>query len=93
MRSNPLYEGHCLRCFINLFPDKPVVRNYKTKERSVYEYIREQFCDIDIINDKIISDGCSKKRPDLLIDLGYQIVIIEVDEDKHSTKQFVKTDV
>ena len=25
------YEGHCLRCFINLYPDKPNARNYKTK--------------------------------------------------------------
>ena len=34
--------------------------------------------------DKVVKDGCSKKRPDLLLDLGYQIIIIEVDENKHS---------
>jgi hypothetical protein len=31
----------------------------------------------------MISDGCSKRRPDLLLDLGYQIIIIEVDENQH----------
>ena len=62
----PSYEGHCLRCFINLFPDKPVVRNYKTKD-AVYEYIKAKFPDIEDINDKIISGGCSKKRPDFLM--------------------------
>jgi hypothetical protein len=35
------------------------------------------------INDKKIYDGCSKRRPDLLLDLGYQIIIIEIDENKH----------
>jgi len=35
------------------------------------------------LSDKIISGGCSKKRPDLLLDLGYQIIIIEIDENQH----------
>ena len=30
-----------------------------------------------------IQDGCSKRRPDLLLDLGYQVIIIEVDENQH----------
>ena len=30
------YEGYCMRCFINVLPDKPVItRNYKTKEIAV----------------------------------------------------------
>jgi hypothetical protein len=39
--------------------------------------------DIDITCDKRISNGCSKRRPDILVDLGYQVVIIEVDENQH----------
>ena len=23
------YDGYCLRCYINMFPDKPVSKNYK----------------------------------------------------------------
>ena len=33
--------------------------------------------------DKKIQDGCSTRRPDLFLDLGYQIIIIEIDENQH----------
>jgi hypothetical protein len=78
------YDGYCLFCYMNLFPDKPVSRNYKTKEYSVVEYVKSKYPTLTWIADKIINGGCSKRRPDLLLDLGYQIVILEVDENKHS---------
>ena len=78
------YDGYCLRCFMYLFPDKPVARNYKTKEFAVVEYIKNYFQDVDWIADKIVNGGCSKRRPDLILDLGYQVLIIEIDENKHS---------
>ena len=77
------YDGYCLRCFIHLFPDKPVCRNYKTKEYAVVEYIKQNYPHLNWIADKIISGGCSRRRPDLLLDLMYQIIIIEVDENQH----------
>jgi hypothetical protein len=77
------YDGYCLFCYINLFPDKPVSRNYKTKEYSVVDFVKKKFPDLSWITDKIINDGCSKRRPDLLLDLGYQVIIIEVDENQH----------
>jgi len=78
------YDGYCLFCFINLFPDKPVSRNYKTKEYAVVEFVMSVFPDLDWIADKKINGGCSKRRPDLILDLGYQILIVEVDEDQHN---------
>jgi hypothetical protein len=69
---------------MNLFPDKPVSRNYKTKEYSIVEYVKSKYPTLTWIADKIINGGCSKRRPDLLLDLGYQIVILEVDENKHA---------
>ena len=81
---NEKYDGYCLRCFVNLFPDKPVSRNYKTKEFAVVEFVKNKFENYSWIADKMVNNGCSKKRPDLLLDLGYQIIIIEVDENKHS---------
>jgi hypothetical protein len=39
----------------------------------------------DWITDKTIDDGCSKRRPDMLVDLGTHIIIVEVDENKHSS--------
>ena len=77
------YDGYCLFCYMNLFPDKPVARNYKTKEYSVVEYIKSKYPNLQWISDKIINGGCSKRRPDLLLDLGYQIIIIEIDENQH----------
>ena len=78
------YDGYCLFCYINMFPDKPVSRNYKTKEYAVVEFVKTTFPDLSWISDKIITEGCSKRRPDLFLDLGYQIIIIEVDENQHT---------
>jgi nitrite reductase/ring-hydroxylating ferredoxin subunit len=82
--NNDKYDGYCLRCFMYLFPDKPVSRNYKTKEFAVVEYVTTEFPDVDWVADKIVNGGCSKRRPDLLLDLGYQVIIIEVDENQHN---------
>ena len=83
-RVQEKYDGYCLFCYMNLFPDKPVSRNYKTKEYSVVDYVKSKYPTLTWIADKIINGGCSKRRPDLLLDLGYQIVIVEVDENKHA---------
>jgi len=78
------YKGYCLNCYIHVFPDEPVPRNYKTKESAVVDYIKSTFPDLSWITDKTISGGCSKRRPDMFLDLGYQVVIIEVDENQHN---------
>ena len=83
-RVHEKYDGYCLFCYMNLFPDKPVSRNYKTKEYAVVEYIKTVFPSLPWIADKIIQGGCSKRRPDLLLDLLYQVIIIEVDENQHT---------
>ena len=77
-------EGYCLFCFIHLFPDKKISHNYKTKEKEVANFIKKSFPDLTFISDRPIEDGCSKRRPDLLLDLGYQIIIIEIDENQHT---------
>jgi hypothetical protein len=84
MPTNKKYEGYCLRCFVNLFPDKPNTRNYKTKEKCVVDNITESFPQFTWVADKKVQDGCSKRRPDLLLDLGSHIIIVEVDENKHT---------
>jgi len=83
-RPQDKYEGYCLRCYIYNFPDKPVAKNYKTKEFAVVEFIKLWFPNFTWFADKQIKDGCSLKRPDLLLDLGYQIIIVEVDENQHN---------
>lgn len=81
--SSSKYRGYCIRCFIHLFPYDTLTNNYKTKEKEVVNYIKIHFDNFTIISDKKIQDGCSKRRPDILIDLGYQVIIIEIDENQH----------
>jgi hypothetical protein len=79
------YNGYCLSCCLEVCPDIEVLRNHKTKEKDVVERITNHFKDYSWITDKKIADGCSKRRPDLLLDLKSHIIIVEVDEKKHSS--------
>ncbi len=78
------YKGYCMTCFIHVFPDEPVFRNYKTKEKTVSLFVMETFWYYDWVIDKALSSGCSKRRPDLLLNLGFITLIIEVDEEQHT---------
>jgi len=81
--SNKIYGGYCFFCYVNTFPDQPVCRNYKTKETAVAQFITTNFPNFTWILDKKVEDGCSRRRPDLICDLGYQVIIVEVDENMH----------
>ena len=76
-------QVYCLTCFIQYCPDKPVFRNYKTKERATVEHVFNTHPDYDWIPDRQVQDGCSKKRPDLRLDLGSHVLMVEVDEKQH----------
>jgi hypothetical protein len=81
--KNKKYDGYCARCYIHLFPDVPISKNYKTKEYAVLEFIRNNYPEHTWINDKAIDGGCSKKRPDIFLDLLSHSIIIEIDEYQH----------
>jgi len=84
--ANKKYEGFCMPCFVNNpeNQDKPAMRNYKTKEKEVVDRITQMFVNFTWVADKKVQNGCSKRRPDLLLDMGSHIIIVEVDEDKHT---------
>jgi len=77
------YEEYCLFCFIHLFPEKPVTRNYKTKEKHITDDIKENYKQYNWTCDKTISGGCSRRRPDMFLELENQCIIIEIDENQH----------
>lgn len=82
--SDKRNEGYCTSCYVKLFPDREHHRNYKTKERAIYDYLSEHFGNrYNIVWDTRIANGYSMRRPDFVIDLGYQVLIIEVDENQH----------
>jgi len=78
---NQKYKPNCARCHFYLNPNDPRIRNYKTREQAFMIPLQKQFP--DIILDKIISGGCSQRRPDGLFDCGSHSVIVEIDEDQH----------
>ena len=82
--SKNKYDNYCIRCYIHLFPDKPTTRNYKTKEKAVVDFILTKFENISWIADKRVQDGCSRRRPDLFLDLGSHVLIVEIDENQHT---------
>jgi hypothetical protein len=80
--SNYQYNGYCLRCAIH--NNLQVRRNYKTKENTVFEFVKSSFPDFTWIQDRRVEDGCSGFRPDIRVDFGSHVLIIEVDEERHS---------
>jgi hypothetical protein len=83
--SNKNNDGYCLLCFIHLFPDKKTSRNYKTKEIAIRDELITYFNNYQWICDKKILNGKSFRRPDILLELEKQILIIEIDENQHIT--------
>ena len=84
-RANPKYNEYCAFCFINLFPNDKLTRNFKTKENYITQQITEKFNNLDWILDRTISSGCSRRRPDMLLHLGHRAIVIEIDENQHSS--------
>ena len=84
--GNSKYECYCVACFVNNpeNQNKPAMRNYKTKEKDVVDRILQTFTNFTWVADKKVQDGCSRRRPDLLLDMGSHIIIVEVDENKHT---------
>ena len=78
------YNGYCRPCCIQICPEIQVSRNYKTKERDVVDRITQIFTEFTWVADKKVQDGCSLRRPDLLLDMGSHIIIVEIDENKHT---------
>ena len=78
------YRGYCYTCFISVFPEEKIHKNYKTKELAVVSYIKNEFPDMAFTNDKIIQGGSSLFRPDIFIDLITYVIIVEVDEHAHN---------
>ena len=83
--SNNKYKGFCLQCFVHLFPENQIVRNYKTKERIVVDFVMASFSEMTWTWDRRVVDGCSGARPDVICDLGDQLIIIEIDENHHGS--------
>ena len=90
--SNIKYRGYCWYCFTNLFPDEPVTRNFKTKERlamnDINAMLSTEFPSYTPTYDRQVDGGCSKKRPDIFVDCYTHVIIGEIDEKGHNTDTY-----
>lgn len=84
LASNPKYLGYCFRCFLYTFPDIPNTMNYKIKEQRLQEFIADNYPELEITFDKT-TGGCSRRRPDCLIEMYTHTIIVECDENQHAS--------
>lgn len=73
----------CEACFCQEYPDSPLSVNYKIKERYLFDEIKNRFSGVNMRINKRVDNGCSQRRPDILIDKGIFSIIIECDENQH----------
>ncbi len=82
-RPVPKYK-YCSTCLRFNFPLLKRWKNIKQKEIFIVKEIIKYLPDLDWITDKIIScQTCTRRRPDLFIDLYNYSLIIEIDENQH----------
>lgn len=83
--SSKKYDNYCLYCFVQQNPTQQIARNYKVKEKYVVDCVLEKFPNMTWFYDKRIKDGCSLRRPDLFMDYGSHVIMVEIDEDRHES--------
>lgn len=83
VRPQVKFNNMCSGCYYYMNPDAILTRNHKSKENQIMSDLNKKLNNI-IIQDKIISNGCSKRRPDGLIKLNDYNIIIEIDENQHN---------
>lgn len=86
------YENMCVSCYAFTYPNKEIVTNFLVKERFIVNYLKDKYSKYTWTHNKTIS-SCIKYRPDLLLDLGTHVVIIEIDEHQHNTNLYKECDL
>ena len=83
--STSKYKGYCVRCFQYFFPDEKVSKNFRTKEKVWIDFICEEFSEYTWSFNKTIDYGCSRYRPDAILNMGTHVILCEHDENQHKS--------
>ena len=87
-RGSPHLEGYCMACFSHHYPEHPRVRHARSEELAVLAAVYQRFSGEEwaerMASDRRIEGGCSRRRPDMFVDLGTHVLIVEVDERQHA---------
>ena len=87
IRANKKYKDYCFNCFIIIFPEHNIIRNYLIKENLVIQFIKNNFIENFVFNKQI--QKCNLKyRPDCFLKLNNYIIIIEIDENQHKHNNY-----
>jgi hypothetical protein len=93
---NTALKGYCMECFSYKFPTHKLVRFARSEEMAVLDAVYTRFVDENwaqtMVHDRSIEGGCSQKRPDIFVDLGTHILIVEVDEYQHKRGNYSSCD-
>jgi hypothetical protein len=81
--KNSKFFPLCEACYCSEYPDSPLSINYKTKEKYLFDELKLKFNNISMRINKTIDNGCSNRRPDILIDKLIFSIVIECDEKQH----------
>jgi hypothetical protein len=79
-------RDYCAPCFAELHPDSVQGRIYLFKQKTIVEFLKKHFTLSSV--DKIIKGGKSKRRPDIVIDCGNFVIVIEIDELQHNNGKY-----
>ncbi len=84
-RAEKSKDYMCSQCFMFNNPDHEFSRHYKTKELTFTRLLQQDLSEqgIECVLDSKISGGCSRRRPDVFIDMLTHVLIIEIDENQH----------
>ncbi len=86
-RPLPNYD-YCSTCLRHHDPYNPRWTTIKQKEIFIGKEIMREFPDINWkLDSQIDCQSCSKRRPDLYVDLFTHVLLIEIDEDQHKNYQ------
>jgi hypothetical protein len=79
------YKPYCTTCYMFDNPNESITRNYKVKENTIMKFVKDRYPNCILYT--IISGGCSKRRPDGLIEFELFSIIVEIDENCHRSYQ------
>lgn len=85
-------DGMCLSCYSFMNPDDPKVTNFLVKEKFLVNYLKTTWPEYTWKYNKFLNT-CAKYRPDLLLDMGTHVVIIEIDEHQHNAQNYKDCDL
>ena len=78
---------YCDMCDLTTHVCAECSKNRHKKEWAVVRHLRKEIRTPFVYDQSSMLNGCSKKRPDIFFELNEHCIIVEVDENEHSTYQ------